>query len=307
MKTCFLFPGQGAQYPGMAKDLHDAFDPVKSLFSLASEASGKDLRALLFEGTEEDLKRTDNTQLAVTLADLAAAAALKELGVVADGCAGHSLGEWAALADAGVIGVAEAFALVAERGRCMDRAAKASGDCGMTAVLFLAPEKVEQVIAESALPGLYVANYNSPVQTVISGLASSLAKAEELLAAAGAKKVVRLKVSGAFHSPHMEAARAEFAVAVGKAAFKAPTKELYSNVTGARVDDPARIKELALMQIVSPVRWTAEEEAIKAAGYGRCLEAGPGNVLSGLWKAASKEIPCAQAGNLEQAKAAAAG
>lgn len=300
MKTCFLFPGQGAQYPGMAKDLFETSQAVRSLFQLASDASTMDMRKLLFDSDEETLKLTRNTQIAVALAGSAAALAAREHGIIPSGFAGFSVGEWPALAEAGIVSHFDMFRLVAERGRLMDEAGNASGGSTMSAVLFLSPEKIEQAIAEAGLKQVWVANFNSPVQCVISGTEADVAVAEEKLKAAGAKRVVRLKVSGAFHSPIMEPARAAFADLVAKVEFHAPVASVYSNVTGARIVSGAQAKELASAQIISPVRWIAEEGAIAADGFDRCLETGPGTVLAGLWKASGSQIPCLAGGTLDQ-------
>ncbi len=300
MKTCFLFPGQGAQYPGMAKDFFETSQAVRSLFQLASDASKMDMRKLLFDSDEETLKQTRNTQIAVALAGSAAALAAREHGIIPSGFAGFSVGEWPALAEAGIVSHFDMFRLVAERGRLMDEAGTASGGSTMSAVLFLSPDKIEQAIAEAGLKQVWVANFNSPVQCVISGTEADVTVAEEKLKAAGAKRVVRLKVSGAFHSPIMEPARAAFADLVAKVAFHDPAASVYSNVTGARIVSGAQAKELASAQIISPVRWIAEESAIAADGFDRCLETGPGNVLSGLWKASGSQLPCLAGGTLDQ-------
>lgn len=299
LKTCFLFPGQGAQYPGMAKDFYETSAAVRRRFQEASDASGMDMRALLFDSDEETLKITKNTQIAVALAGSAAALSAIEHGVLPDGFAGFSVGEWPALAEAGIVSHFDMFRLVAERGRLMDQAGVRSGGSTMSAVLFLAPEKIEAAIAEAGLSQVWVANYNSPVQCVISGAEAEIAVAEEKLKAAGAKRVVRLKVSGAFHSPIMRPAKEEFEALLGSVRFNDPGKPIYSNVTGKKIASGAEAKALASAQIVSPVRWIAEETAIAADGFDRCLETGPGTVLAGLWKASGSSIPCHAAGTLD--------
>lgn len=299
MKTCFLFPGQGAQYPGMGRDFFDASAAVRDLFALASDASGIDMRKLIFEGSEEDLKKTRNTQLSVALIGLAAATCARERGIVPDACAGFSVGEWPALAEAGVISVADMFKLVAERGRLMDEAGAKSGGSTMSAVLNLAPKAIEETIAKAGLKQVWIANYNSPSQSVISGTEADVAAAEEALKAAGAKRVVRLKVSGAFHSPIMAHARDGFEPAVEAVRFSDPAIALFSNVTGKRISSGAEAKRYAVEQIVSPVRWIDEEAAIAAEKPSFCAEVGPGTVLSGLWKQVGGEIPCYAFGTLD--------
>jgi [acyl-carrier-protein] S-malonyltransferase len=300
MKTCFLFPGQGAQYPGMAKDFFETSSAIRDLFALASEASKIDLKKLLFEGSEEELKQTRNTQVAVALADAAAAACAREYGVHPDCCAGFSVGEWPALAEAGVVSYPDMFRLVAERGRLMDEAGTRSGGSTMSAVLFLAPEAIEEAIAKAGLTQVWVANYNSPTQSVISGTESDVAAAEAAVKSAGAKKVVRLKVSGAFHSPIMAYARDGFAEAVADVRFEDPKIALFSNVTGKRISSGAEAKALAVAQIVSPVRWIDEEKSILAEKPSFCAETGPGTVLGGLWKSVGGEVPCYPFGTLDK-------
>ncbi len=300
MNTCFLFPGQGAQYPGMARDFYETSKAVRDIFALASEASRIDLKKLLFEGSEEELKQTRNTQIAVALAGVASATCAREHGVQPDGCAGFSVGEWPALAEAGVVSYEDMFRLVAERGRLMDEAGARSGGSTMSAVLSLSPEAIEEAIKKAGLANVWVANYNSPTQSVISGTEADVAAAEIAVKAAGAKRAIRLKVSGAFHSPIMAYARDGFAEAVAGASFHDPKILLFSNVTGKRIATGAEAKELAVSQIVSPVRWIDEEKAILAEKPLFCAETGPGTVLGGLWKPVGGEIPCYPFGTLDQ-------
>lgn len=285
----------------MAKDFFDTSKAVRELFQQASEASGIDMKKLMFESDEEALKQTRNTQVALALAGASASLCAKEHGIQPSGFAGFSVGEWPALAEAGVISFFDMFRLVSERGRLMDEAGKRSGGSTMSAVLFLSPEKIEQTIAESGLKNVWVANYNSSVQCVISGTEADVTAAEEKLKAAGAKRVVRLKVSGAFHSPIMSYASEGFARLLTGIAFKDPPSSLslYSNVTGSRVTSGAQAKKLASEQIISPVKWIAEENAIASDGFGRCVETGPGTVLAGLWKASGSAIPCLAGGTLD--------
>ena len=304
MKTAFLFPGQGAQYPGMARDLFDESARVRDLFALAADTTGIDVRRLLFEGSDDELKETVNTQLSVTLANLSAAAVLAERGIAADGAAGFSLGEYSALVETGVLKAAQVFPLVKLRGELMAKAAAAldrsAGDPGMAAVLGLSPDKVDEVLSESKITDLFGANYNSPVQVVISGTAAALAAGIEALKAAGARRVVPLKVSGPFHSPLLAAAGRDLEQALTAIEFRDPVKALYSNVTGAAVKTGAEAKTLAVRQVTAPVRWTAEEQTLLDAGFDRFVEAGPGAVLTGLWNAFHDAVPCLGGGKLEQ-------
>ncbi len=304
MKKCFLYPGQGAQYPGMGKDLWEYSDIIKKLFKTASESAGMDLEKLLFLGSEEDLKSTDKTQVAVTLVNIAAATLLRDRGIESDLCAGFSLGEIAALWDAGILETETVFALVRERGLIMEKASRAldsiSGAPGMAAVIGLDYDLVDSVIKKENLNDVFIANYNSPSQIVVSGTDRGLSIAEELLKSAGAKRYIRLKVSGPFHSPLMREAEEAYAEALLKFHFNDPVKNVYSNVTGKLVSSGAEAKKLCSLQLTSAVLWVNEEKALMEAGTGMCIESGPGSVLSGLWKAAGAEIPCLAAGKLDE-------
>jgi [acyl-carrier-protein] S-malonyltransferase len=300
VKTCFLFPGQGAQYPGMGKDLWDASDKVKELFRRASDASGMDLQRLLFEGSEEELKATDKTQVAVTLASVAASLACRERGLEPAGFAGFSLGEYTALYEAGVLRLEDLFPIVKTRGILMEKASRAAdtpgGRSGMAAVIGLGyPEAVK---ALEPLKGSQVslANHSSPSQVVLSGTAEGLSAAEAAFKAAGARRFIVLKVSGPFHSPLLEEARRGLEEALAKVTFTDPRSPVYSNVTGKRIGSGEEARQLCVRQVVSTVRWVDEESSILADGFQRCLEVGPGTVLGGLWKAFSKDVPCLPAG-----------
>jgi [acyl-carrier-protein] S-malonyltransferase len=300
MKTCFLFPGQGAQYPGMGKDFYETSKAVRELFEVASDASSTDIKKIIFEGSADDLKQTRTTQIAMAVVEVAAALSAREHAIRPAACAGFSIGEWPALAEAGVIGYADMFRLVAERGRLMEEAGKRSGGSTMCAILMLSPETIESAIADAGLKQVWIANYNSPTQCVISGSEADVAAAEVACKAAGAKRCVRLKVSGAFHSPLMGYARDGFAEQVADVAFSDPTIAFFSNVTAARSMSGSEAKKLAVEQITSPVRWIDEEKAIIAAGFDKCFETGPGTVLAGLWKAIAPESPCTPLGTLAE-------
>ena len=299
---CFLFPGQGAQYPGMARDLWESSAGVKDLFQAASDAVKMDLKKLLFDSSEEELKGTDKTQVAMTLASLCSSRVLRERGVVPEACAGFSLGEYAALCDAGVLAVEDVFPIVQVRGQLMEKAARgldsADGAPGMAAVLGLPAAKIVSTLEPLAAAGVFASNYNSPVQVVVSGTAKGLALAETELKAAGAKRLVRLQVPGPFHSPLMAEARAAFDEALRRFTFADPATAVYSNVTGKRIGTGQEARELCGKQLVSMVKWVDVQESLLRDGCDRFLEAGPGTVLTGLLRALRPEARCAPAGTL---------
>ena len=315
-KAFFLFPGQGAQYTGMALDfLESGSAAVKALFDSASEICGRDMKALV-QSADDVLKRTEVSQPTITLTNLAAAAYLAEKGISPAGCAGFSLGEYAALAVAGVISTEDCFMLVSQRGKAMQAAVdemEARGNAadgknipGMAAVMGLEPEKVEALIAEwkaagnAAVQELYAANINSLKQTVVGGTAEALTAAEALFTAAGARRYMRLQVNCPFHTPLLAGAAAQFQPFLDKVQFKDPQLPVFSNVSGKRVASGEEAKKLALAQITSPVRWLDELRSIAAFGGFDCLlEVGPGKVLQGLWKDSGSELPCSAAGTVE--------
>jgi [acyl-carrier-protein] S-malonyltransferase len=309
----YLFPGQGAQYSGMAMDLLES-DAVKSLFNTASEIFEKDVKELL-QSDADTLKRTDVSQPVITAANLAAAEFLNSKGFSPSACAGFSLGEYAALVCAGIISSADCFRLVKARGEAMQKTCdslreSSGGDAvsapGMSAVVGLAPAQVEELIAKwskEGLKDLYAANINSPKQLVVSGTAAALTEAETRFKEAGAKRVIRLQVAGPFHSPLMADSAQIFAPALESVTFRDPVIPIYSNVTGKQISSGDEAKKLALLQITNPVRWVEEESAIASCGYEACLEVGPGKVLQGLWKDSSPAdgngIPVFAAGTAE--------
>ena len=308
MKTCFLFPGQGAQYPGMGKDLFAASATVRELFGQASDATGLDLEALLFRGSAEDLQATNRTQIAVTLVNLAVARALAERGVEAHGYAGFSVGEYAALAAAGVIADGDLFRIVQARGEAMEAASRGAdtdaGPAGMAAVIGLPPERVTAALA--GVDGAWAANFSSPAQVVLAGTAEGLAAAEQACTAAGARRFVALKVSGPFHSPLIESARVRFAEVVAGFTFHDPAQPVYANVTGGRIASGAEAKRLCVEQIVSSVQWVTEIHNLVEDGFERFLETGPGKVLTGLMRGFDTGVQCTPVGTIEQVDAAAA-
>ncbi len=309
MRRCFLFPGQGAQFVGMGKDIHDSYPTTHELFEMASDAAGFNVGELIFSGTEEQIKSTDRSQIAITAVNLAARRALIARGVESDGTAGFSLGEYGALVDAGVLEEQACLKLVAERGRIMEEVSRSldapGGSPGMAAVLGIDAAAIETALREAGVEGAYLANLNSPVQTVLSGTAEGLEAAGPVLKEAGARRVIPLKVSGPFHSPLMEEARLRFQEVLTGVRFADPVKLVLSNVTGGQVDSGEQFRSLCADQLVQPVRWVAELAVIAEHKYQELLEVGPGEVLTGLWKAYKKTNPdaageCKPAGTVEQ-------
>jgi len=304
MKVCFLFPGQGAQYPGMGQDLWEKSARVKELFKIASETSGVDLKKLIFEGTEEDLRQTDNTQLVVTLVNLSCSAVMAEKGLKAQGCAGFSLGEYAALSEGGVIDLEDVFPIVKARGTFMEKASRKldgpKGKAGMSAVIGVSRERAEEIMQDLGRADVFISNYTSPVQIVLGGTAEGLAMAEDAFDQAGFKKIIPLKVSGPFHTPLLKEAQEELAHFLKGYTFHDPIKPIYSNVTGERITSGTEALRLCIEQVVSPVRWVKVEENLIKDGYDTFFETGPGSVLRGLMKAFNKELNCQTAGKLEE-------
>ena len=272
-KTAYIFPGQGSQFPGMAKELYAL---QKDRMELANELLGFRITDIMFEGSDEALKATKVTQPAIFLHSTLLALSQPEQ---PDMVAGHSLGEFSALVAAGALRFEDGLRLVAVRAAEMQKCCeKAPG--AMAAVLRLEDSVIEQVCA--GIPGVAPANYNAPGQVVISGEEAAVDAACEALKAAGAKRTVRLPVSGAFHSPLMEPARQALAAAIEATPLQAPRCPVYQNVSARAETDPGRIKAQLLEQLTSPVRWTASVRQMIADGADRFVEIGPGNVLQGL-------------------------
>ena len=301
MKTVFLFPGQGSQYVGMGKQLSDAHDGARKLLQEADDVLGIKLSELMAGGPEEDLKATQNTQPALYVVSQMAALVLAENGFVPDLAAGHSLGEYSALAAMGALSFADGLRLVRLRGELMAEAGVRRPGA-MAAVLGMGPEDLAAAIRD--VPGCVVpANFNSPGQIVISGEVASVEKAMEACTAAGAKKVVRLPVSGAFHSPLMEYALQGLRDGLAKAVFKAPSAPVIANVDALPHDNPADFADLLARQLVSPVRWTDSMRKAIESGATRGIEVGSGKVLMGLMRQIDREIPVTPVETVESAQA----
>lgn len=277
----FVFPGQGAQFVGMGKDLYDNNATAKEMFEKANEILGFRITDLMFEGTDEDLRQTKVTQPAIFLHSVILAKTLGEE-FRPDMTAGHSLGEFSALVAAGALNFEDGLRLVSARAMAMQEACELKPST-MAAVLGMKDEDVEAICEE--IPGVVVcANYNSPGQIVISGEVEAVKAAGEKLAAAGARRVVPLKVGGAFHSPCMEPARAKLAEAIENTVFSVPVCPVYQNVDALPHTDPAEIKANLIAQLTAPVRWTQTVRNMVKDGATEFVELGPGKVLQGLVK-----------------------
>ena len=283
----YVFPGHGAQFVGMGKDLYDNNEEARAMFEKANEVLGFRITDLMFEGTEDDLKQTKVTQPAIFLHSVILAKSLGD-DFKPDMVAGHSLGEFSALVAAGALSFEEGLKLVSARAHAMQKACELRPST-MAAVLGLPDEKVEEICAEID-DVVAPANYNCPGQVVISGTVEGIDAACEKLLAAGAKRALKLKVGGAFHSPLMQPAQEELAVAIEKADVKAPVCPVYQNVDGRPHTDPKEIKDNLLRQLTAPVRWTQDAQAMIADGATEFVELGPGSVLQGLVKKISRQV-----------------
>lgn len=288
-----VFPGQGAQFVGMGKSLYDASDLAKDLFRQANDILGFDIQTIMFEGTEEDLRRTSVTQPAIYIHSVLAAM-VNGLEKEAQMAAGHSLGEFSALAVAGALSFEAGLRLVAIRANAMQKACDLEPST-MAAILGMEDEAVEAVCEAARAEGQIVvpANYNSPGQLVISGSKAGIARALEIAKERGAKRAIELAVNGAFHSPLMEPARLELAEGIEKTEISDSAIPVYQNYTAKAHTAKAEIKHNLLMQLTAPVRWTQSVQAMLAAGATDFVECGPGKVLSGLVKKIDRNVQTA--------------
>jgi [acyl-carrier-protein] S-malonyltransferase len=282
MKTAFLFPGQGSQFAGMGKSLTQSFPSARAIFEEADRVLGFPLSGLCFEGPEEALKLTENTQPAILTVSVAAYTVLRENGYRPDYVAGHSLGEYSALVVAGSLRFADAVQLVRKRGRYMQEAVPA-GQGAMAALLGLPEGKLDAILAEVAQGEVVTAaNLNSPEQTVIAGNTAAVQRAMDLAKAAGARRAVLLPVSAPFHCPLMRPAQERLAVDLNRTEFADLCCPLVNNARVQEILTGADARQGLIEQVTSPVRWTETVRLLAANGCGRFIEAGPGAVLSGL-------------------------
>ena len=281
MAKAYVFPGQGAQFVGMGKDLYESSKRAQLFFDKANEVLGYSITNIMFNGTDEELKQTKVTQPAVFLHSVITALCMDDF--QPDMVAGHSLGEFSALVAAGALTFEDGLRLVYARAMAMQKGCEAAPST-MAAIIALPDETIEQVCAEISKQGNVVvpANYNSPGQVVISGNVEAIKEACAKLKEAGAKRALPLAVGGAFHSPLMEMARVELATAIEKAPVNTPICPVYQNVDAKPHTDPVEIKENLLKQLTSPVRWTQSVKNMIADGMTEFVECGPGQVLTGL-------------------------
>lgn len=291
-----LFTGQGSQIPGMGRDIAEAFSSTAEIYDTASEILCRDMRAVCFESSAEELSKTINAQPAIMINSLASVTAAMEKGFAFQGVAGHSLGEYAALAISGMVTLEDAFRLIKTRSEAMEEATRQSKGA-MAAVMKLAPEKIEEICAQ-AENYVTAVNYNSPQQTVIAGTPEGIEEVSAKFAELKAR-VIPLAVAGAFHSKLMQTAADKFYETAKNINFKAPDVKYYSNVTGGELTDFSDMPSLLAKHIVSPVRFTSELAAMQADGAELFAEFGPGKTLTGLVKKTLKGVTAVNIDSLE--------
>ena len=301
MKKVILFPGQGSQTIGMGRDFYEAIPECKALFEKANEVLGYDIAAICFNGPEEELKKSHNTQPAIFTVSAAALKALelKNPGLTFDYAAGHSLGEWGALYAAGVVSFEDALRVLKARGEFIQTACVANPGA-MLAVINLDRAALEKIAAET---GVTLANINSPDQIVLSGTADGIAKAEVLCKAAGAKRALPLPVAGAFHSPLMQPAADRLAGFLETIQLNEPSMPVLSNVTGQPHESAAAIRVNMIAQITGSVRWVESMQWLVAQGVTEAVECGPGKVLAGLMKRIDKNVSVSNIGAISDLEA----
>jgi [acyl-carrier-protein] S-malonyltransferase len=292
MKRAYVFPGQGAQFTGMGKDVYESSPAVRSLMDEANRILGFDILSVMFTGSADDLKQTKVTQPAIFIHSVAVARANPDF--KPDMVAGHSLGEFSSLVANGALSFEDGLRLVSQRAQAMQKACEQNPST-MAAILGLDDAKVEEICASITDEIVVAANYNCPGQLVISGSLKGIEIACEKMKAAGAKRALPLQVGGAFHSPLMEPAREELAAAIERTHFSAPVCPVYQNVNAQPATEVAVIKQNLIAQLTAPVRWTQSVQRMVADGATHFIECGPGKVLQGLVK---KIAPAVEAGSV---------
>lgn len=299
--TISLFSGQGSQVVGMGRDIAEAFPKTSVLYDTASEVLGRDMRAVCFDSTPEELSRTVNAQPALMLTSLVGITSAVEKGFKFDGVAGHSLGEYASLVISGMVSIEDGFRLIKARSEAMELAVQQNKGA-MSAVMKIAPEKVEEICSQAENYVVPV-NYNSPVQTVIAGTPEGVAEVSEKFAELKAR-VIPLNVAGAFHSGLMKSASEKFYETAKTITFRSPDVKYYSNVTGGELTDFSDMASLLAKHIVSPVRFTSELVAMQKDGADKFVEFGAGKTLTGLVKKTLKDVTAISIENLESLEGA---
>ena len=289
----YIFPGQGSQFSGMAKDIYERSAEAKQLFERANEILGFRITDIMFSGTDEELKQTKVTQPAIFLHSVILAKTLGET-FQPQMVAGHSLGEFSALTAIGVLSFEDGLTLVSKRAQAMQKACEAKPST-MAAILGLEDEVVERICAEITEEVVVPANYNSPGQLVISGSLRGIEIACEKMKAAGAKRALVLNVGGAFHSPLMQPAKEELEQAIESTIFNTPPCPIYQNVSATPIANASHIKANLILQLTSPVKWTQTMKQMLADGATSFIEVGPGAVLQGLVKKVNREVATASA------------
>lgn len=291
-KRAAIFPGQGSQEVGMGRDLYEAFDAVRDTFDEANDVLGFDLKSVCFEGPDEKLKQTRYTQPAIVTHSIAAWRVVSAGGFVPDYVAGHSVGEYSALVAGGVLSYVDALRLVKVRAEAMQNCGEENPGA-MAAVIGMPEERMNDLLEGAGAAGtIAAANFNSPGQTVVSGDVAAVEKATEIAPSMGAKRAIRLNVSGAFHSPLMEKSVAELSAMLGRVEFRPASIPVVCNVTGGPSKDPAEIQKLLERQLLSPVLWSQSMGFMIEDGVTSFVEVGPGKVLCGLLKRIDRSVTC---------------